>query len=341
MDRNQRHRMILDAIVSMYIQNGEPIASQALLERMGLAVSSATLRNEMAALTKQGYLIQPHISAGRVPTNKAYRFYVENMKRETQIAPEDKRQIKAYFDMLDGDSQRFYHGAAKLFSDILGYSVAIAPPADDELQFVNFTAIKTGRYTIVLVATTTRGEVHTRVVRVGGEINRTQLQQLCRVMNNRLCFVCYDDLDRGYFQQLVADLQRENPAFRQLMRGAIALIEDANNKAVYVTGQEKLLDTGRFDENIGDVLKLLADTDMLKRIITPKTDGISVVYGDELPIRNIENTCFITTRFLAGSAISGTLAVICPQTVDYQRLFLAVEYFAQLLTQSATGIERS
>ena len=80
--------------------------------------------------------------------------------------------------------------------------------------------------------------------------------------------------------------------------------------------------------------------DTLKQIITPKFDGVSVVFGDELPIKNIENACFISTRYYAGSAISGTLAVICPQTVDYQRLFLAMEYFAELLTQSITGTER-
>lgn len=341
MDRDRRHKMILDAIVSMYIQNGEPIASQALQDALGISVSSATLRNEMAALTKQGYLNQPHISAGRVPTNKAYRYYVQNLDRSAQIAPADKREIKSRFDKLDADSRKFYPGAAKLFSRVLGYSVAIEPPIDDELQFVNFTAVKNGRYSIVLVGTTSRGEVYTRVVRVTGEINPRQLSQLSAVINSRLCFTCYADLDRGYFARLIKQLEYENVAFAQMLQGALALIEDANSRTVYVAGQEKLLDTGRFDENIGDVLKLLADTDMLRRIITPRDEGITVVYGDEIPIRNIENTCFISTKYYAGSAVSGTLAVICPQTVDYQRLFLAMEYFAQLLSQSVTGIERS
>lgn len=340
MDRNQRHKLILDTIVSLYIQNGEPIASQALQDALGISVSSATLRNEMAALTKQGFLNQPHISAGRVPTNKAYRHYVENMSRHETIAPADKNKIKAYFDLLDADSQKFYQGACKLFSDILGYGVVIVPPADSELQFVNFTALKTGRYTIALVGTTTRGEVYTRVVRLSEEITQNELSQLAQLINSKLCFICYDDIDKQYFSRLIKDLKYESVAFAQFIQGALALIEEANNKSVYVRGQDKLVDTGRFNENMVDVLKLLADTDMLKRIITPKAQGISVVYGDEIPIRNIENTCFISTRFYAGSAVSGTLAVICPQTVDYQRLFLAIEYFAHLLEQSISGIER-
>lgn len=340
MDINNRHKLILDAIVSMYIANGEPIASQALQDALDITVSSATLRNEMARLTKRGYLNQPHVSAGRVPTNKAYRYYVDNIDRDVQIAPQDKRNIKQHFDMLDGDSQRFLAGAAKLFSDILGYTVIIAPPADTELQFVNFTALKTGRYSVVLVGTTSRGEVFTRVIRLSSEITAAQLAQLNQLLNMRLCFTCYADVDMVYVKTLVNELEKENPAFAQFIAGAVALMADANDKAVHVYGQEKLLDTHHFENNIGDVLKLLADTDKLKQIITPKYDGVSVVFGDELPIKNIENACFISTRYYAGSAVSGTLAVICPQTVDYQRLFLAMEYFAQLLTQSITGTER-
>ncbi len=340
MDINQRHKLILDAIVSMYIRDGEPVASQALQDALDITVSSATLRNEMARLTKRGYLNQPHVSAGRVPTNKAYRYYVENIDRSQHIAPNDKQNIRQHFEMLDGDSTRFLQGAARLFSDILGYTVVIAPPVDEDLQFVNFTALKTGRYSVVLIGTTGRGEVHTRVIRLAREITNAELAQLTQLINMRLCFTCHADIDKKYFAALIKELDRENKAFGRFISGALALVGEANNKSVYVYGQEKLAETSHFENNIGDILKLLADTKALKQIITPKYDGISVVFGDELPIKNIENACFISTKYFAGSAVSGTLAVICPQTVDYQRLFLAMEYFAQLLTQSITGTER-
>lgn len=340
MDMNQRHKLILDAIVSMYIKDGEPVASQALQDKLDISVSSATLRNEMARLTKLGYLNQPHVSAGRVPTNKAYRYYVENLDRTKQINPSDKKNIKEHFDMLDGDSRRFFAGAAKLFSDILGYAVVIVPPSDTDLQFVNFTAIKTGRYKVVLVGTTTRGEVQTRVIRLSEEITSTQLSQLNNLVNMRLCLCCYDDIDHRYFHRLIKQLEKENRAFGQFLQGVLALMADANNKAVYVYGQEKLAQDVHFEHNIGDILKLLSDTERLQKLTTPKYEGISVVFGDELPIKNVENMCFISTKYFAGSAVSGTLSVVCPQTVDYQRLFLAVEYFAQLMTESITGIER-
>ena len=151
--------------------------------------------------------------------------------------------------------------------------------------------------------------------------------------------MCYADIDKTYFAQLCGQLAKENKAFSQLVWAALALIKQANNQTVYVSGQEYLLTTGHFENNIGELLTLLAKPELLKQIITPKYEGVSVVFGDELPIKNID-ACFISTKYFAGSAVSGTLAIICPQTVDYERLFLAVEYFSQLLTGSITGIER-
>ena len=338
MDMNQRHKMILDAIVSMYIRSGEPIASRALQDALNISVSSATLRNEMARLTKLGYLNQPHVSAGRIPTNKAYRYYVDNLDTSRQIAPADRRAIQRRFDSLDADSGRFLQGAARLFSGILREAVVIVPPYDPELQFVNFTFLRTGKYSVVLVGTTSRGEVATRVIRLSGDIDAAELDQMARVINQRLSFVCFSDLNRNYFSQLASRLEKENAVYGDLLKGTLALIEEASSKSVYVYGQENLVEDGRFGEGIADVFKLLADTSRLKNIVTPRRSGISVVFGDELGLKTAENLCMISTRYNAGNSINGAVAVVCPRTVDYQRMFLAVDYFAKLITRSLTGL---
>lgn len=339
MDMNQRHRMILDAIVSMYIRNGEPVASQTLQDALDISVSSATLRNEMARLTKLGYLNQPHVSAGRVPTNKAYRYYVDNIDRTRQISASDRDTIKRRFDSLDGDSQRFLQGAAKLFSEIVGYAVVIVPPYDPELQFVNFTFIKTGRFTVALVGTTSRGEVATRVIRLSNEIGEEELDQMARVLNQKLTFRCNSDIDQQYFAQLSKRLGRESEAYGQLLKGTLSLIEEASNKPVFVYGQENLVSRDMFGDGIANVLKLLANTSELKKLVTPKYDGIWVVFGDEIGVMGMDSLCIISTRYHAGNSLNGAVAVVCPRTVDYKRMFLAVGYFAKLLTQSITGIE--
>lgn len=338
---SKRHEEIIKAVVDMYINDKEPVASSALQDYLDLALSSATLRNEMAYLTKQGFLNQPHVSSGRVPTNKAYRYYIENLEENTTLTKVEKECIKSKFDMLDHDSQRFLQGAAELFSDMFKVTTIIAPPLDKDLKFANFTILKTGKFDVVLIGVTSRGEVHTRVIRLEREINNTDMQQLTMLLNTRLCFVSWEDVDKHYFMALMKELNKENPAFSQIIRGALALMKIASTQTIHVRGEQYLLGTKDFEYNIADVLKVIANKDALKEIITPKLDGVSVVFGDELPIKNINNVCFISKKYYAGSAVSGAICVVCPQTVDYSKLFASIQYFTQLLSQTITGTERN
>ncbi|MBE6879121.1 MAG: heat-inducible transcription repressor HrcA [Ruminococcaceae bacterium] len=340
MDISKRHEAIINAIVSMYINDREPVASSALQDYLDLALSSATLRNEMAYLTKQGFLNQPHVSAGRVPTNKAYRYYIENLDHTAALSEKDRKAIKEKFDLLDHDSQRFLQGAAELFSEMFGVTTIIAPPLDKELKFVNFNILKTGKYDVVLIGVTSLGQVHTRVIHLTAEATNEDINQLMLLLNTRLCFVSWQDIDVRYFEYLTKELAREKAVYGQIIKGALALIRLASTQQIHVRGEQYLLKTDDFDQNIADVLKVLANKEILKKIVTPKLDGISVVFGDELPIKNIDNVCFISKKYYVGSAVSGTLCVVCPQTVDYSRLFASMQYFTQLLSQTITGTER-
>ena len=336
MDISKRHEAIINAIVSMYINDREPVASSALQDYLDMALSSATLRNEMAYLTKQGFLNQPHVSAGRVPTNKAYRYYIENLDHSNALSKLEKDHIKARFDLLDQDSQRFLQGAAELFSEMFGVTTIIAPPLDKDLKFVNFNIMKTGKYAIVLIGVTGLGEVHTRVIRLANELDNNDIRELVSLLNTRMCFTAWQDFDRHYFDYLIKELAKENKAYGQVIKGALALIKAANTQQIHIRGEQYLLKTKDFDSNIADVLKLLANKEVLKGIVTPKLDGISVVFGDELPIKNIENVCFISKKYYVGSAVSGAFCVVCPHSTDYSKLFASMQYFTQLITQTIT-----
>ena len=340
MDISKRHEAIINAIVSMYINDREPVASSALQDYLDMAVSSATLRNEMAYLTKQGFLNQPHVSAGRVPTNKAYRYYIENLDHTASLSESEKKNIREHFNMLDHDSQRFLQGAAEMFSEMFGVTTIIAPPLDKELKFVNFNLLKTGKYDLVLIGVTSLGQVHTHVIRLTAEATNDDINQLMLLLNTKLCFVSWQDIDKRYFEYLTKELAKEKAVYPQVIKGALALISIASTQQMHVRGEQYLLKTNDFDHNIADVLKVLANKEILKKIVTPKLDGISVVFGDELPIKNIDNVCFISKKYYVGSAVSGALCVVCPQTVDYSKLFASMQYFTQLLSQTITGTER-
>ncbi len=340
MDISNRHRLILEAIISMYMLSGEPIASQMLMNELNIAVSSATLRNEMALLTKLGYLNQPHVAAGRVPTNKAYRYYVDNMSLSKDLSEDVKQDIKNKFNQLDTDSQKLLFGASKLFADMLKVGVVISQPTDIDMKFANFHILKTGRFNIVVVAVTAQGDVHTRVVRINQDIIDEELNQISKVINSKLCFLSYADIDKGYYEMLSERLASENISFMQILNGVISLIKQAGNQNFYISGHEHLLNVTHSEKGIANLLKLLSNSEQLKAIITPSQQKVSVVFADELPIEGIENACFVSTNFYGASGVRGTIAIITSGAIDYEDVFLKVDYFSRLLTRTITGADK-
>ncbi len=340
MDISKRHRLILEAIISMYMLSGEPIASQMLMNELDIAVSSATLRNEMALLTKLGYLNQPHVAAGRIPTNKAYRYYVDNMSFDKRLSDLEKESIKNKFNQLDTDNQKLLFGASKLIADSLKVGVVISQPTDIDMKFANFIFLKTGRFNIVVVAVTAQGDVHTRVVRITDDIQKEELEQISSFVNSRLCFVSYADIDKGYYEMLLERLSNENIAYKEILNGIISLVKEAGNQNVYISGHENLLNVTQNEKGLSNLLKLISNKERLKAIITPEKQEVSVVFADELAISGIENTCFISTNFYGASGVRGTLAIIASQNIDYEDVFLKIDYFSRLLTQTITGIEK-
>ncbi len=340
MDISKRHKMILEAIISMYLLEKEPIASNSLLSNLAIDVSSATLRNEMALLTKLGYLAQPHVAAGRVPTNKAYRYYVENMALPNSLPQSQKDYINERFNLLDSDTQKLFQGTARLFSDLFKVCVVISQPMDIDMMFANFILLKTGRFNVAIVAVTSQGDVHTRSVRLNTDISDEELKQVSEFINMKLCFVNYADIDKTYYDMLLERFKNENLALSQVLSGVLNLISQAGEQNLYISGYEHLLNVTHQEKGIANLLRLLSNTELLKSIVVPKQQNVSIVFADELMIEDIENACFISTNLYGQSGVRGTFSIISAQTIDYEKMFLSVDYFAKLLTDTITGNER-
>ena len=167
-DRKQR---VLRAIVSLYSDDGEPVGSGLLAEHFGRAVSSATLRNEMAALTKLGLLEQPHTSAGRVPSAKGYRYYIDNLlDTSLKLSESEKRAAEQAFREMDYDPERLAQSAARALADWTGYTVVATTPKSEDMCIAHFEVMQVGRYTAAVLAVTGAGGVRTRTAKLDFEL---------------------------------------------------------------------------------------------------------------------------------------------------------------------------
>ena len=167
MTMDARKQRVLQAIVALYGLEGEPVGSSVLANYFDMAVSSATLRNEMAALTKLGLLEQPHTSAGRVPSAKGYRYYLDNLLTDDQPLDRVTRaRVDAVFASLDHEPEKLAQGAAKALAAISGCTAAVSTPCAEDLCIAHYEVVQVGRSAAAVLAVTTAGYVRTRVARV-------------------------------------------------------------------------------------------------------------------------------------------------------------------------------
>ena len=195
MAMDARKQRILEAIVALYANDGEPVGSGLLANYFDMALSSATLRNEMAALTKLGLLEQPHTSAGRVPSAQGYRYYLDHLidaPSATTLSDEDRRHIDDLFACMDAEPEKLVPAAARSLADL---TAAATTPQAPDLCIAHFEVVQVGRYSAAVLAVTSAGGVRTRVARVDTGLTRDDAANLAQLLNRGLTFVAPQDLN--------------------------------------------------------------------------------------------------------------------------------------------------
>ena len=218
MAMDARKQRILEAIVALYASAGEPVGSGLLASYFDMALSSATLRNEMAALTRLGLLEQPHTSAGRVPSAQGYRYYLDHLIEapgSTQLPEEDRAHIDELFVGMDAEPEKLAPAAARSLADLTGCAAAVTTPQAPDLCIAHFEVVQVGRYSAAVLAVTSAGGVRTRVARVDTGLTRDDAANLAQLLNRGLTFVAPQDLTpRLMASMILAAGQRLSPVVR-------------------------------------------------------------------------------------------------------------------------------
>jgi heat-inducible transcriptional repressor len=349
-----RERLVLTAIIDLYIAAGEPVASQALAHffanREGL--SSATLRNVMATLGDAGLLEQPHTSAGRVPTAAAFRYYVEQITQSGRLAAQAagnaipqgvnaplsearRGQIEESFSGVSSSNEYLERTSHVLALISSGLGVALASStAGQVLEHIHFSRLSTGRVLAVLV--TQAGAVQDRVLALDRELTHIELETAARYLNENF---------RGWpIDRIRAEVTRrvevEQEAYRQLVssveelcrKGALAGSEAA--PAIFVEGIANLISAGADHERLRQMLLALEAKQRLIELLNAYVDGrkqeVRVVVGLDAASPAMQDLVLIGAPARLGGASLGTVAVIAPTRIQYQEMIQAVSYIARL-----------
>lgn len=344
-----RERLVLTAIIEMYIATGEPVASQALArlftDREGL--SSATLRNVMAVLGESGLLEQPHTSAGRIPTAAAFRYYVEQITQSNRLAagqatisPEPlsdewRGQIEESFSGVASSHEYLERTSHVLALLSKGLGVALASSTERQvLEHIHFSRLSTGR--VLAVVVTQGGAVQDRVLTLDHDLSHVELETAARYLNENF---------RGWpIERIRAEVTRrievEREAYQQMLssieelcrKGALA--EGEAGPPLFIDGMANLISTEVDRERLRQMLVALEAKQRLVELLNAYVDGrkqeVRVVVGLDEASPAMQDLVLIGAPARLGSSSLGTVAVIAPTRIQYQEMIQAVRYIAGL-----------
>jgi heat-inducible transcriptional repressor len=326
-DLPERVQRLLSALVREYIEHGEPVSSHWLAGHAGCAVSSATVRNVLARLEGQGFVRQPHTSAGRVPTDRGYRYFVDALltSRRPGRPPEDVekrlRQAGSTAEVLSQAS----HELSRV-SHHVGF--VMAAPSEGRLQRIEFVPLDKVRVLVIVVSTS--GQVAHKVVPFEGPITRDELIQAGNYLTVEFAGLTIAEARA----RVVDEMQAERVVYDALLARILALASTTLEKLpaddfVAVTGTHTLVEQGLTDEalpTLRSLLSMIEEKDRLVRLLTAfiDTPGLTVVIGSEHPAADLQQFSLVVQTYWDGSR-SGALGIIGPTRMRYSRAIAAVD----------------
>ena len=330
-----REKEVLTAIVETYIATGEPIGSRTLARVNREGLSSASIRNVMADLAEAGMLEQPHTSAGRVPTAEAYRYYVEQLSGQVQLAKTDQGLIESALSDV-GDAQEFLERTSHVLSLIsrgVGVTVALGGPKN-ALDHVYFSRLAENKVLAVVVTRT--GLVRDRVLRLRSDLLQADLEVAARYINENFRGWTLESVRTEIERRLDSErseYDRLLKAIEQLYReGALATADSAAD--VYLEGAANLVSRETDQQKLQQLLQALEEkqrvAQLLSAYVDAKQEAVRVVIGLEEAAPYMRNLVLIGAPARVGGEMRGSLAVLGPTRIDYQHTITAVAYIAKL-----------
>ncbi len=328
---DDRRARVLEALVEEYIATGLPVSSQAILERSGLAVSSATIRNDLARLESYGFVTQPHTSAGRIPTSQGYRFYVDHAS-PTRLRTATRSRIEAFFSDVHRELNRLLKETTGLLSDISHYPAVIIGPGFSGETVRAFHLVELGSRVVLAVSVSASGRVSQNVVRLRFSPTDDELA------------AAEEKLSAAFEANSIADGVAAVEAFSaeieanhviELMRSVARALEgvDTTTREVFVGGTAQLAELWHDLAHVHAILALLEQETAVRRLIGDESEFTTVRLSNEIDVSDVD-LAVVSSPYDAGDHGSGRIGVLGPMRMDYRRTIKIVEEVGESLGDS-------
>ncbi len=325
MELDERKVTILKAIIKNYMETGEPVGSRTISKYVNSKWSSATIRNEMSDLEEMGYIVQPHTSAGRIPSDKGYRFYVDQILLEKD---NEVMEIKEMMVQRMGRLELVLKHLAKNLASNTNYAALISGPQyhRNKLKFIQLSKVDAHK---LLIVTVVEGNiVKNTMVNVEEEISGEELLNLNILLNTNLNGLTIEEINLG----VISRLKEQAGAHRQvvdlvLSEVAAAIKADEDDLQIYTSGATNIFKYPELSDSqkASELLSTLEHTETLQELVNGVNDaqsetGIQVYIGDESPVQAMKDCSVVTATYELGEGLKGTIGIIGPKRMDYEKV---------------------
>ncbi len=335
---SEREKAILRYVIQQFILTANPVGSRAIFKRYNIGLSPATIRNIMADLEESGYLGHPHTSAGRVPTDKGYRTYVDMLMEPPKLSRAEKEFINKSLAKIQADTDDILKITSSLLSEVTDLIACVTYPKFEDSVLVKLQLVRISSTRILLVLTIKSGLVKTISLEVETPVKVSQLERIQRLLNERLSGLTFKEI-RKSFKERVKDFSQKDfkPIIRLFLDSADKIFADFQSiEKSIITGAKNILKQPEFEDydSFQSIIELIENREVIVHIIdknlSKKGGDFSISIGEEIKNKKLSHYSLIAKEYHIGDA-RGAVGIIGPKRMPYSKAIASVIYIAQQL----------
>ena len=335
---NDRKKLILKAIIETHVKDGEPVGSKYLMQNKQIALSSATIRNEMAELESLGYLEQPHTSAGRVPSENGYRFYVNSLMQKYRMSQNELTRMNALMKNRLAEVDRLLESATQLAAALTHYTSLAVKPKRSATGIDRFKTVLIGEDRFMLVMIDGSGNIQTRQIHTDETLTAPMLERLELLLNTHLVGRRVDEITVSLVMEMEKQIGEGEGLIGPTVKCICETMSELDGGDLKYAGVNHLLsypeyaDAHEFQELLGvleeknDILKLVSETPI-------SDDGPQVIIGSENGVEEMRNSTLVFQKIKAGGKVIGAIGILGPRRMDYSKVISTVGYIADNISE--------
>lgn len=333
MELDNRKKRILQAIVNEYVDTIEPVSSNSIIMKYGLDCSSATVRNEMAELEKQGFLEKTHTSSGRIPSNKGYRFYVDKLLNDNDLNVNEIKYINSKLKSRVNEMEELTKIATNTISEVTHYTTLSIEPNATKQRIKEIKFVLLGSRLLMAVILTEAGTIKETIIKFDSDINQDQVDTLSIIFNNKLRGQILSAIDKPMEQYIMQEMNERIDVIKPIITQFSKALSD--DSRLYFKGTEQALDNPEFRSN--DIAKkflgLLDEKNLITELLN-NDDDFNIYIGNE--VNGLNGFSLITYKNKVNGQDLGTIGIIGPTRMDYSKVISVLKYIKSQLNSGLT-----